>query len=270
MINSQLSRQQVAFCYDELALSGKFPDNTDMHRTFLKLINSELKSMSLNILDAGGGTGFFAINLAILGHQVTLFDLSEEALNIAQKRSHEKKCNNYIISVEGDVEHLPFRTECFDVIVCAFVLVHLNNPYRAFGEFRRVLRKRGQLFISFENKLWHVVSAGLRERYGEAISLISSRNPLIKPYDSLPPVRVYSPAEVKELCQDNGFRIKSYTGMRHLTSFQEPLRDISTTEAKQMLHNRKEAQELEKLLMESRELFCLARHIFICCEVFKK
>lgn len=267
MMDSRLSRQQVVSCYDELARSGRFPDNTDLHRAFLRLVDSELKSMPLDILDAGGGTGFFAVNLALRGHQVTLLDLSSEALTVAQKRSHEKKCSDYITSVQGDVEHLPFRAECFDVVVSAFVLAHLNDSTRAFGEFRRVLRKGERLFISFENKLWHVVAAGLCERYREAISLISSRSPVVKPYDLLPPIRIYSIQEVEELCRSHGLRINFFTGMRYLTSYQEPLKGIGTTETEHLLRDNPDAQELEKLLTEGDELLCLARHVFVCCEL---
>lgn len=147
------------------------------------------------------------------------------------------------------------------------MFAHLNNPAKAFEEFRRVLRKEGRLFASFENKLWHLVAAGLCERYEEAIALISSKTPVVRPYDSLPPIRVYSPTEVRELCRGHGFRVRFLTGMRHLTSYQEPLKSIRTTEAEELLHNEPKAQELENLIMESGELLCLARHIFVCCEI---
>ncbi|HIE27674.1 TPA: class I SAM-dependent methyltransferase [Candidatus Poribacteria bacterium] len=156
--------------------------------------------------------------------------------------------------------------ESYDVIICAFVFAHLNNPAKAFEEFRRALRKEGRLFVSFENKLWHVVAAGLCERYEEAIALLSSKSPVIRPYDSLPSIRVYSTAEIQELCGGHEFRVRFFTGMRHLTSYQEPLKNISTTEAEKLLLYTPKAQELENLIMESGELLCLARHIFVCCE----
>lgn len=270
MRDSQLSRQEVISCYDELARLGRFPDNTDLHRTFLRLIGSQLRSMPLDILDAGAGAGFFGVNLAMLGHRVTLLDLSSEPLAIAQKRSHERKCADHVTSVLGDVEHLPFRAECFDVVVCVLVLEHLNDPGRAFGEFRRVLRRRARLLITFENKLWHAIAAGLCERYEEAMSLISSRSPIVEPYDLLPPIRIYSLMEVEELCRSHGLRISSVTGVRYLTSYQERLKGIGTTETEQLLRDDPKAQELEKLLEESGELLCLARHVFVSCEIEPK
>ena len=267
MIDSGLSRQQVVSCYDELARSRRFPDSTLLHQTLLKLIASDLKeSTSLDILDAGSGAGFFGIHFAESGHRVTVMDLSSEALTVAQERSHERKCSHRTIAVAGNVERLPFQAESFNTVICIFVFSHLNDPDAAIGELRRVLRKDGQLIISFENKLWHVMAAGLRERYAEATSLFSSKNPIVKIYDILPPVRLYSMLGVEKLCRSHGLRISSFTGVRYVTSFQEPLKGIGTTDAEYLLRNDPEAQELENLLTESGELLCLARHFLVFCE----
>lgn len=267
MADSRLSRQQVVSCYDELARSRRFPDNTLLHEALLRLITPTLeKSRPLDILDAGSGAGFFGVDFAALGHRVTLMDLSSEGLIVAQERSREKECGNRIITVAGDVERLPFQAECFDVVVCIFVFSHLNDPGCALGELRRVLRRDGRLIISFENKLWHVIAAGLCERYREAMSLISSKNPVVKAYDILPPVRLYSTLDIEALCRSHGLRISSFTGVRHLTSFQEPLKGIGTTETEQLLRDDPEAHELESLLTKTGELLCLARHFLVGCE----
>ena len=266
MMDLQLSKQQVVSQYDKLARSGKFPDNTLLHYTILKLILSDLASEPIEILDAGSGAGFFGVKFAALGHCVALTDLSSEALTVAQKRSEERKCRERIVTITGDVEHLPFQDESFDVVVCIFVFSHLNDPGEAVAEFCRVLRRGGRLIISFENKLWHAIAAGLRESYGAAMSLLSSKNPIVKAYDILPPVRLYSISEVQKLCRDYGLQKISFTGMRHLTSFQEPLKDIRTTETEYLLRDDPKAQGVENLLTKTGELLCLARHFLISCE----
>ncbi len=82
-------KQQIVSCYDELARSRKFPDDTFLHRALLKRI--DLKSTRpLRILDAGGGAGFFGINLASLGHRVVIMDLSLMALLLAIERGRER------------------------------------------------------------------------------------------------------------------------------------------------------------------------------------
>ncbi|MEM2990524.1 MAG: class I SAM-dependent methyltransferase, partial [Halobacteria archaeon] len=242
-------KQQIISCYDELARSGRFPDNTFLHRSLLKQIEPKLKSTkSLKILDAGGGAGFFGINLALLGHSVVIMDLSLIALSLALKRSQKQGCSDRVSIVAGDVEQIPFKDESFDAIVCIFVFSHVINPNNAFGELSRVLCRGGQLFVNFENKFWHVVADGLCERYESALSLLSSDFPLIKAYDILPPIRLYSAGEIKKLCYDHNLRINSFTGMRHLASFQEPLKGIGTTDAEMSMHNNQKALELEELL----------------------
>jgi len=266
MMDLQLSKQQVVSQYDKLARSRRFPDNTLLHKTLLKLILSDLASEPMEILDADSGAGFFGVKFAALGHRVTLTDFSSEALAFAQERSEDRKCRERIVAINGDVEHLPFHDESFDVVVCIFVFSHLNDPGGAVVELRRVLRRGGRLIISFENKLWHVIAAGLREKYGEAMSLLSSKNPIVKAYDILPPIRLYSVSEVQELCCDHGLQNISFTGVRHLTSFQEPLKGIGTTDTEYLLRDDPEAQGVENLLTDTRELLCLARHFLVSCE----
>ena len=56
-MDSRLSKGQIVSCYSKLARSGKFPDNTPVHQTLLKLVSSELESADpLDILEAGQGS----------------------------------------------------------------------------------------------------------------------------------------------------------------------------------------------------------------------
>jgi ubiquinone/menaquinone biosynthesis C-methylase UbiE len=267
MGNMHLSKHQIVSCYDEMARSGRFPDNTPVHQTFLELVSSCLNgSEPLDILDAGGGAGFFGLDFAALGHRVTLVDLSLPALRLARNRSQERKCSNRILTLAGDVEYLPLQAESFDIVVCMFVFSHLNDPGRALGELRRVLRKGGRIIVNFENKMWHVIAAGLCERYDEAVSLLTTKNPVVKAYDTLPPVRLYSVKDVEELCLSRGLKINSLTGVRHITIYQEPLKGIGTTETEHLLRADPKALALEELLMNSGQLLCMARFLLVDCE----
>lgn len=50
-------------------------------------------------------------------------------------------------SVIGDLQHLPFKSECFDNSVCNMVLEHVNQPKQVLNEIYRVLRPRGKLYV---------------------------------------------------------------------------------------------------------------------------
>lgn len=263
--NQVLSKDQVSSCYDKLASSGKFPDGTLLHKSLLELVDSEFKeSDNLDILDAGSGAGYFGLHLAGLGHHLTLVDISTESLSHARKRSHLLDPPANIKTIAGDVEHLPIQSESFDAVVCIFVFSHLINPDRAFSELKSILRNDGRLMIGFENKVWHAVAAGLREQYDEATWLMSSKEPIIKAYDILPPVRLYSIQGIRELCSKYELKINSFIGLRHLTSYQEPLKGIGTTDTEYILRDNPKAKALEQLLSDTGELLCLARHFLIC------
>jgi SAM-dependent methyltransferase len=251
-----------------MARFGRFSDGTPVHKTFLKLVSSCLNgSESLDILDAGSGAGFFGLDFAAHGHRVTLVDLSLPALSLARNRSQERKHSGKIRALAGDVEYLPLQPESFDVVICMFVFSHLNDPGRALGELRRVLRKGGRIIANFENKMWHVIAAGLCERYDEAVLLLTTKNPVVKAYDTLPPVRLYSVKDVEELCLSQGLKINSLTGVRHITIYQEPLKGIRTTETEHLMSSDPKALALEELLMSSGQLLCMARFLLVNCEL---
>ncbi len=263
----ELKKDEIASCYDDLARSGNFPDNTFLHRTFRNLINDQLKkSSNLFILDAGGGAGYFGLNLAMQGLESFVLDISYNALTVARERCIEQGCGDKIKVIVGDIENLPILDEQFDIIICIFVFSHIKNPYKAMGELSRVLKIKGQMILSFENRLWHVTANGISERYDEALNLLCSEVALVKAYDILPPVRLYTKNEIEEICNTNGLKIRKLLGVRYITSLQEHLKNIGTTDAERLMHNNPKAVKLEELLMNSGELLCLARHFLVFCE----
>lgn len=98
------------------------------------------------ILDVGAGTGRLSIMLAKNGAEVTALDVSEEMLKVLHKKSRK------IITVVGDVESLPFSENSFDIVVAAFLIVHLKEPKYFFDEAYRVLKDGGYLFVTNINQ----------------------------------------------------------------------------------------------------------------------
>jgi len=94
------------------------------------------------ILDAGAGTGRLAVELAKFpGAKVTALDVSAEMLDRLKKKNQNIEC------VVGDAENLPFMSGSFDVVLAAFLMVHLKDPRRFFDEAYRVL-KDGGIFLA--------------------------------------------------------------------------------------------------------------------------
>jgi len=99
-----------------------------------------------NILDVGAGTGRLAIILAKMGARVTALDLSQKMLEEINKK------NSQIKTIVGDAESLPFLDGSFDIVVAAFLVVHLKNPSIFFAEAYRVLKDGGKLLITNINQ----------------------------------------------------------------------------------------------------------------------
>lgn len=101
-----------------------------------------------NILDAGTGTGRFAVFFAEKGKKVIAMDISTEMLAKAKANAVEKRVDNNINFIKGDIETIPLGDNSVDAISTIHVLVHYPNVEKAIGEFYRVLRPEG--FLVFE------------------------------------------------------------------------------------------------------------------------
>jgi len=58
--------------------------------------------------------------------------------------------------VRGDLGHLPFPSEYFDLVISRSVVEHLEEPRRVFSEFARVLKPGGRVVILTPNKYDYV------------------------------------------------------------------------------------------------------------------
>lgn len=105
---------------------------------------TELAKAADQVLDMGCGEGT-RLNFVAKGKKGYGIDISPKAISLA-KRKYPKF--NFTI---GDLEHLPYKNESFDLVYCAFVLEHLDNPERVIKEGIRVLRESGKFLIVAPN-----------------------------------------------------------------------------------------------------------------------
>lgn len=111
---------------------------------FKKIIHDYVKDAEI-VLDAGTGTGRFAIYLAKMGKKVVALDQSAEMLEVARKKSDEHGVSGRIEFIQGDLEDLPLNENSFDAIVSIHVLVHFKLIEKIILEFSRVLKPNGIL-----------------------------------------------------------------------------------------------------------------------------
>jgi ubiquinone/menaquinone biosynthesis C-methylase UbiE len=98
------------------------------------------KSKGKKVLDAGAGTGRISLKLNDAGAEVTALDISPQMLSRLNAKSGD------IETVEGDMEHMPFEDNEFDMVVSSLAMVHLKKIDRFMDECYRVLKDDG-LFI---------------------------------------------------------------------------------------------------------------------------
>lgn len=121
----------------------------------LSHINKHIGKDPLKILDVGGGPGRYSIELAKLGHEVFLLDLSEE--NIEYAKIMAKKMNvNIMKYIVGDACNLAvFEDKKFDLVLNMGPLYHLveeNDRKKAIQESMRVLKDNGKIAFAFISK----------------------------------------------------------------------------------------------------------------------
>ena len=95
------------------------------------------------VLDAGCGSGWFAERCRCAGAEVAAMDLGFKGV-IGAKTRFPAVASFHV----GDLYHLPFQGDYFDVVVLSEVVEHLEDIPAAFSEAARVLKPGGRLLIS--------------------------------------------------------------------------------------------------------------------------
>ncbi|MFQ6086785.1 MAG: class I SAM-dependent methyltransferase [Candidatus Bathyarchaeia archaeon] len=106
-----------------------------------EVVNAVSQVKDRLILEVGVGSGRVALPLTKeIASQSIGVDLSKEMLKIAQMKmsAYKQKFSPLI----GDAEHLPFRNNIFDAIICISTLHYFLFPKTSLEEFSRALKKR--------------------------------------------------------------------------------------------------------------------------------
>ncbi len=157
----------------------KYDDvRTIVVRDVLRDVIAELTAASgrdrLDIVDAGGGTGGFAVPLAGQGHLVTVIDPSPDSLAAAQRRAAEMAVPLH--AVQGDASDLAdlVGERSADLVLCHSVLEYVDSPPAAMAAIVAVLRPGGAASVLASSAVAAVLHRALAGRFDEARHLLTA------------------------------------------------------------------------------------------------
>ena len=103
------------------------------------------------VLDCGSGTGTTALMAARKAGprgKVTLFDLSEGMLAVAREKATQQGLIDRLEFKTGDMVHLPFADDSFDVVLSTYSLCPLYDPKQGALELYRVTKPGGRIGVA--------------------------------------------------------------------------------------------------------------------------
>ncbi|MFC1726896.1 class I SAM-dependent methyltransferase [Patescibacteria group bacterium] len=104
------------------------------------------------LLDLGCGIGRHAVLFAQGGFKVDACDLSQDGINKVNELAKQNKLN--ISTKVTDMLSLPYEDNLFDCLVAFNVIYHADDKgvVKTISEMKRVLKKKGEAFVTFNSK----------------------------------------------------------------------------------------------------------------------
>jgi ubiquinone/menaquinone biosynthesis C-methylase UbiE len=96
------------------------------------------------VLEIGCGTGRHTLKLCKQRNEVTGIDLSSGMLEVARKKLKDFK----VEFIEGDFMTLDLKENSFDVVILSLVLEHIHDLKSFFLRLSKVMKPKGEVFIS--------------------------------------------------------------------------------------------------------------------------
>jgi len=168
------------------------------------------------VLDAGGGTGRWAIRMAKKGCKVILMDISNEMLKVAAKRVEKEGIQHKIIIKRADITKTGYADETFDMILCEHALFVFKDPDIVINELKRILKKKSRLIVSAQNRYVQSLSSlsdkPIPSNVNNAFKIL-----LCEKYNSMTEdgkVKIYTwtPEEFRTILERNGFHVEKIVG----------------------------------------------------------
>ena len=172
------------------------------------------------VLDAGGGAGGWAVEMAKKGLKVMLYDLSLDMLREARKKMGRYGLSDFIEIGWGDIRAMPFRDDMFDFVLCeADPISYCGDPDKAICELSRVLKPRCFLVAGVESTYFRAFRA-LRngQPLKEVLRILDTG--IVPLCDEKSPFNVqsFTTAQLRDLLNKHGLEAVKFVGKPVFTS----------------------------------------------------
>ena len=169
----------------------------------MDVANSFLPPPPSRVLDAGAGSGKFALKLLARGHHVTLLDPSARMLDEADAKLRRAGLAQRAQIVQGTIEAMRFPDASFDFVFCEGdpLSYCIDTHAAAAREIIRVLRPGGGFYASVDNRGFATLAILAGGHVEDGFGVARSGRAL-DPYGT--PVHAFGASELRALFEDAG------------------------------------------------------------------
>jgi 2-polyprenyl-3-methyl-5-hydroxy-6-metoxy-1,4-benzoquinol methylase len=122
-----------------------------------KYLQPRLRPGPLRTLDAGCGSGAFALYAATLGNEAVGISFAENDMTKARTRARLSGLNK-VTFIIGDLRALDSFSEelgSFDQIICFETIEHILDDDKLIKDLSHLLKERGKIFLTTPYKIYH-------------------------------------------------------------------------------------------------------------------
>ncbi|HEX6468114.1 MAG TPA: methyltransferase domain-containing protein, partial [Streptosporangiaceae bacterium] len=160
---------------------------------------------ALDVVDAGGGTGGFAVPLAELGHRVTVVDPSPDALAGLERRAAESGVT--VRGLQGDADDLLglVGAGAADLVLCHSVLEYVDEPSVTMASLAQTVRPGGAVSVLAAGRLAAVLHRALAGHFDDSRRLLAAADAGADGRDPVP--RRFTRGSLARLAAGAGLRV---------------------------------------------------------------
>ena len=126
------------------------------------------------VLDVGGGSGVWAVPLAVAGCTVTVVDPSPDALAVLRRRAQDAGCAERIVALQGDTDGLAelVPAGAADIVLAHGVLEVVDDAQAAVRALATATARGAVLSVLVANRFAAVLTRALTGRLHDALRLL--------------------------------------------------------------------------------------------------